>query len=212
MSTDSSTAFSSHVPQDCAPDTDPQSPFWQDAPSVWLTANSYGEEVPDHRTQVLSRWTSKNLYFLFVCPYRELHLKLNPIFDAKTDGLWNWDVAEVFIGAALEPFHRYKEFEMSPRGEWLDLDVDAQIPGLVANPSWSSGFSVAARVETAQNVWYGCMRIPYSEIDAEPATAGHTLRVNFFRSQGPQPLELAWRAPQQASFHAPEKFGILKLV
>ena len=51
------------------------------------------------RTEVRTRWTAQNLYFLFVCPYAQLNLRPNPKTSTETYGLWNWDVAEVFIGA-----------------------------------------------------------------------------------------------------------------
>jgi hypothetical protein len=56
------------------------------------------------------------------------------------------------------------------------------------------------------------MRIPYVAIDKGEAAVDDIFRINFFRSQGPKPVELAWQPPRQASFHAPEKFGTLRLV
>ena len=35
----------------------------------------YGQSQPRYRTEILSRWTEKNLYFLFVCPYEVLNLE-----------------------------------------------------------------------------------------------------------------------------------------
>lgn len=205
-------AISSWAESDSAPDTDPESRFWRGTTPIYLTANSYGKEVPGYRTEVRSRWTSENIYFLFLCPYEQLHLRPDPLLTAKTWELWNWDVAEVFIGSHNDPIHRYKEFEMSPQGEWLDLDINLHQPDKIADHSWSSGFQVAARVEAEVKIWYAFMRIPYASVERGPAAAGNELRINFFRSQGPIPLELAWQAPQQASFHAPEKFGTLQLV
>ena len=73
------------------------------------------------RATVRTRWTEKNIYFLFVSPYDELHLKPNPTTQKETNELWNWDVAEVFIGSDFNDIQRYKEFEVSPQGEWVDL-------------------------------------------------------------------------------------------
>lgn len=204
--------ISSRAEHDSAPDTDPRSSFWQDAPSFILSCDAYGNKVPGHRTEVRSRWTDKNLYFLFACAYEELHLKPSPVLDSKTNGLWNWDVAETFIGSVRDPIHRYKEFEMSPQGEWLDLDINLEKPDKVNVESWSSGFEVAARIEPQEKIWYGFMRIPYASIENGVAAAGNKLRINFFRSQGPKPMEMAWQPPFQPSFHAPEQFGLLRLV
>jgi len=211
MENDPKLALSSRADQDIPPDTDVESEFWRDAPSIYLTSDCYGKYVPGHKSEVRSRWNPENLYFLFICPYEQLHLKPDPSFEAKTWGLWNWDVAEVFVGLIGDPIHHYKEFEMSPLGEWLDLSVDLHRPDKIADHSWQSGFKVAARIDSAANIWYGCMRIPYTALEQGPARSGNVLRVNFFRSQGPLPLELAWQAPQQESFHAPKRFGHLRL-
>jgi hypothetical protein len=55
---------------------------------------------------VRSRWTKNNLYLLFVCKYEELHLKTEPATDRETNALWNWDVAEAFIGSDFANIRR----------------------------------------------------------------------------------------------------------
>ncbi len=193
-------------------DTDPLSAFWRDAAITRMTDDAYGNKIAHHGTEIYSRWDAANLYFLFVCPYQELHLKPNPVTDRPTPGLWNWDVAEAFIGAPEDPIDRYKEFEISPQAEWLDLDIDLKQPDKVALTSWKSGFQVDARIVPETSTWYGSMRIPYAALEAGVAEPGSLLRINFFRSQGTKPVEMAWQPPMQPSFHAPEKFGTLKLV
>jgi hypothetical protein len=206
-----SQATSNFAQDDSAAVTDPVSEFWRDALVTLMTDDVYGNKVAGHATGIRSRWTDSNLYFLFACPYQELHLKPNPVLDQPTNGLWNWDVAEAFIGAPDGPIHRYKEFELSPQGEWLDLDIDLKQPDKVALTSWKSGLRIAARIEQDQKIWYGSMKIPYASLEAGEARAGNILRINFFRSQGAKPVEMAWQPPRQASFHAPEQFGVLKL-
>jgi hypothetical protein len=205
-------AISNFTGCDSAAGTDPQSEFWCNASITWMTDDAYGNKVAGHATEIRSRWTDSNLYFLFACPYQELHLKPNPVLDRGTSGLWNWDVAETFIGAPDGPIEQYKEFELSPQGEWLDLDIDLRQPDKVALTSWKSGFQVAARIEHDRNIWYGSMRIPFASLEAGEAKEGTLLRINFFRSQGTKPVEMAWQPPMQASFRAPEKFGMLKLM
>ena len=61
------------------------------------------------------------LYLLFVNYYQSLNLKPNPVTDADTPQLWNWDVSEAFIGSDFSNIKRYKEFQVSPQGEWIDL-------------------------------------------------------------------------------------------
>ena len=212
MHSDLPQASSKFAKHDSAPDTDPLSTFWMDTQIVTMENDAYGHKVAVHVTEIRSRWTSSNLYFLFVCPYQALHLKPNPVLDKATGELWNWDVAEAFIGSQRDPIHRYREFELSPQGEWLDLDIDLKQPDKVALTGWTSGFQVAARIQHDQKIWYGSMRIPYASIESDEAKAGNLLRINFFRSQGTKPVEIAWQPPRQASFHAPEQFGTLRLV
>jgi hypothetical protein len=123
-------------------------------------------------------------------------------------------VAEAFIGSDFEHIRRYKEFEISPRGEWVDLDINLEHPLPEGGWKWNSGFEVSARIDETAHVWYGAIKIPYSAIDTRPAAPGNRLRINLFRSQGPPNArhEIAWRAPMSNSFHVPEQFGILELV
>jgi hypothetical protein len=195
-------------------DTNPASLFWRDSLPTYMDANAHGKPDPRYRTEVRSRWTANNLYFLFICPYEQLNLKPNPNQAGETNELWNWDVAEVFIGADFKDIRRYKEFEISPQGEWIDLDIDLNKPHHEDGWKWNSGFQVSARIDEAAHVWYGAMRIPYSAIDNRQAARGNMLRINLFRSQGPASARhaIAWSSPMSDSFHVPERFGLLKLV
>jgi hypothetical protein len=195
-------------------DTNPSSSFWSGAVPVFMDGDSYGHRNPKYRTEVRTRWTRQSLYFLFICPYEELSLKPNPRTSTETNELWNWDVAEVFIGSDFNDIRRYKEFEISPQGEWVDLDINLHQPHHEEGWTWNSGFEVSARIDRTNRIWYGAMRIPYSAIDTRPAAEGNVLRANLFRSQGPLSArhEVAWQAPMGNSFHVPERFGSLELV
>jgi hypothetical protein len=205
------TIRSTRAPHDAALDLSPQSPFWRDAPPIFFEGDNYGRPVKQLRTEVRSRWTDSSLYLLFVCPYENLNLKPSPQTKADTNQLWNWDVAEAFIGSDFQHIRRYKEFELSPQGEWLDLDIDLDQPHRNGS-KWNSGFATAARIDPETKIWYGAMRIPFAAIDPHPPHAGSRLRINFFRGQGASRQLLAWQAPMGESFHVPERFGILKLV
>ena len=195
-------------------DTNPASSFWRSALPAYMDADAHGHPVPNYRTEVRTRWTTQNLYFLFICPYEQLNLKPNPKTSTETYELWNWDVAEVFIGTDFTDIKRYKEFEISPQGEWVDLDIDLHKPHHEEGWTWNSGFQVSARIDRANHVWYGAMKIPYSAIDTRPAAAGNVLRINLFRSQGPgtNRHEVTWQPPMADTFHVPERFGLLELV
>jgi hypothetical protein len=123
-------------------------------------------------------------------------------------------VAELFIGSDFQNIRRYKEFELSPQGEWVDLDINLDLPDHTVGWTWNSGFQVAARIDARAKIWYGAMRIPFAALDRRAPAAGNKFRANLFRSQGP-PAErksIAWKAPMSETFHTPEKFGVMELV
>ena len=200
--------------QDIPLTLDPDSAFWSASHSVYLERDSFGKTLPQYRTEVRTRWTKNNLYFLFVCPYHELYLKPDPNLHEETNKLWNWDVAEVFIGSDFGNIKRYKEFEISPQAEWIDLDIDLSKPHHEEGWTWNSGFKVKARIDPGTHIWYGAMRIPLAAVDGRPAVAGNTMRVNLFRSEGRPSRQLAvtWQPPMNDTFHTPERFGLIRLV
>jgi Carbohydrate family 9 binding domain-like len=203
-----------YAAHDVALETDPRSAFWQGAAPVYAEVDSQGKLVPNFRTEVRSRWTKENLYLLYVCPYEELYLKPTPNTVAETNELWNWDVAELFIGSNFKDIRRYKEFEVSPQGEWIDLDINLALPHHEVGWTWNSGFKVAARIDRKAKIWYAVMRIPFASIDEHAPVAGNIFRANLFRSQGPPDRQhaIAWKAPMSNTFHTPERFGQLELV
>jgi hypothetical protein len=195
-------------------DTDPQSDFWREAKPVYINVDARGNPQPHYRSAVRSRWTDQNLYVFFECPYEELYLKTDPNTLSETNELWKWDVAEIFIGSDFKNIRRYKEFEVSPQGEWIDLDIDLALPHHEVGWTWNSGFKVAARIDRKTKIWYGAMCIPFAALDQRSPAAGNKFRVNLFRSQGPPERQhsLAWKAPMTDTFHTPERFGALELV
>jgi hypothetical protein len=199
---------------DASADTDPNSGFWRGAVPILAERDGSGNQVPGHRTEIRSRWTGRYLYFLFTCPYEQLNLKPEPKTETETNELWKWDVAEVFIGSDFKNIRRYKEFEISPQSEWIDLDIDLDAPRHEDGWVWNSGFQASARIDHSTKTWYAFMRIPYGALDTRDATAGNTFRVNFFRSQGARPNRKAivWQPTLRPTFHVPEVFGTLRLV
>src|SRR6266567_4170203 len=171
---------STSAKQDAALELDPSTPFWSATRPVYMDKDSFGKAIPRYRTEVRSRWTKDNLYFLFVCPYEQLHLKPDPNTRQETNELWNWDVAEVFVGSDFADIKRYKEFEVSPQGEWIDLDINLHDPHHENGWKWNSGFETSAKIDPQKHVWYGAMRIPFAAIDPRPPSPGNTLRMNLF--------------------------------
>ena len=197
--------------RDCPLDPDSSTAFWRNAPVTLLARNAYGEPVTGPPTEVRSRWTRRNLYVIFTCPYETLALKPNPDTSRETNRLWEWDVAEVFIRRDDANIRRYREFEVSPQGEWVDVDVDLDRPNHEGGWVWTSGMEVAAHIDSDRRVWTGAMRIPFSSIDSRPVDAGIALRVNFFRWCALDRTSIAWIPTMKHTFHVPEVFGTLLL-
>jgi hypothetical protein len=197
--------------EDCPLDPDSSSAFWRSAPVILLTRNAYGEPLGDPPTEVRSRWTRKSLYVIFTCPYETLSLRPDPVTSRETNRLWEWDVAEVFIRPDDAQIRRYKEFEVSPQGEWVDVDVDLDSPNHEEGWVWTSEMEVASRIDREHKIWNGAMRIPFLSIDPRPAIAGNVLRANFFRWCALDRTSVAWIPTMKPTFHVPEVFGTLLL-
>ena len=214
QSADSGAFRSIYAAKDVSLDTNPRSPFWRGAAPVYAEMDTQGKIIPGYRTEVRSRWTKGSLYLLYTCPYEELYLNPSPVTTAETNELWNWDVAEIFIGSDFKNIRRYKEFEVSPQAEWVDLDINLDLPDHTVGWTWNSGFEVAARIDRKTKIWYAAMRIPFAAIDQRTPAAGTIFRANLFRSQGPpdRHKSITWKPPMTAAFHTPERFGQLELV
>ena len=193
--------------------TDPASIFWRTAQPIYAESGKSGERLPEYRTEIRSRWTKSNVYFLFICPYKQLYLKPNPDVQHETYELWNWNVAEVFIGSDFKDIKRYKEFELSPHNEWIDLDIDLEKPHHEEGWTWNSGFEHAARIDEKNHIWYAALKIPFKALDDRPVKVGNTFRVNCFRTEGgpKHSKEIMWQPVMGETFHVPERFALLRL-
>ena len=192
---------------------DPDSPQWATAPSAKADRDYLNRPIPGPPTEIRSRWTDGHLYLLYICPYTELNLKPDPVLtEEETPRLWNWDVAEAFIGSDIDRITRYKEFQVSPRGEWTDLDVDREDPKTQPGRTWNSGFTVKGRIDPQAKIWYGEMRIPFAAIDARPPEKAREFRIGLYRIAGVDPRTYyAWQPTGQTTFHVPQAFGRLRL-
>ncbi len=214
LSADGPGRIESHrAPFDFALTADPDAPSWKAVKGLWAENSPQGAPTPDNRFEIRSQWTSEHLYFLFVCPYQELTLKPNPSTTTETMKLWEWDVAEIFVGADFDNIRRYREYQVSPQGEWIDLDIDSASLKAEAQYLWNSGFTVKARVDAGKKIWYGEMKIPLASIDLRRPRPGNEMRINFYRLSGKAPARVstAWQPTGQRSHHVPESFGRLVL-
>jgi hypothetical protein len=191
---------------------DPASPHWKSVPAHKAAVDPFGKPAGANAFDFKVQWTPQFVYFHFACPYSDLNLKPSPATKEETNKLWDWDVTEIFIGSDFANIHQYKEYQVSPQSEWVDLDIDRKNPKPQAW-AWNSGFTVAASIDKAKNIWYGAMKIPVSSFAAAPAKAGAEYRMNVYRLAGKAPARqsVMWTPTENRSHHTPEKFGKLVL-
>ena len=198
------------------PTADPAAAFWKGITGVTIERSVLGPVMPEFRAEVRSRWTKDYVYFLFIGPYQKLTLNANPNTVKETYRMWEKDCFEVYLGADFENTNRYREFQMSPAGEFLYLDIDSKKdkPGFNGEQNWDSGMKVKARIDDKKKIWYGEMRIPIPAVDKRPAQAGNEMRINLYRQDGEPPNRdfLAWQPPMVWNPHHPEIFGTLRLM
>ncbi len=159
-------------------------------------------------------WTDASLYFLFICPYRALNVFLPADSGRPRDKLWDRDVVEIFLGDDWNNIRHYREFEIAPTGDWIDLAIDLDKPG--SGHGWRSGWRTAAAIDEAAHKWYAAAAIPLKSVSSGPVQVGTRWRMNLYRieGQGPdserrflcwQPTCVVGRDPN----HVPEAFGTL---
>ncbi len=204
---------STYAAKDWNPAADPNSAEWSGITGIEARKSFFDEDAALPPTEVRSRWSQKNLYLLFICPYQKLNLKPNPVTSAETNQLWNWDVAEAFIGSDYLRTSRYKEFQVSPQGEYVDLDIDRDHPREQKGVEWQSGFSVAAQIDRNKKNWYAEMKIPFDSLDIKSPKPGNELRIGLYRIEGAEPnrIYVTWRPTGATTFHVPGAFGSLVL-
>jgi hypothetical protein len=171
-------------------------------------------EYPQSRTAMKVFWTDDDLYLLFRCPYSDLNLFLPPDHAGPRVGLWDRDVVEMFLGDDWQNIRHYREFEIAPTGDWIDLAIDLDHPS--KDHSWRSGWEMQARIDETHKLWYAAARIPLKSISAQQVKAGTKWRMNLYRIDGlgadPQRHFLCWQptcVQNRDPNHVPENFGTL---
>jgi len=172
-----------------------------------------GQEAAGVQSEVRAFWTDTAIYLLFICPYKVLNLFTPAQPDAPRNKLWDRDVVEIFLGSDWEHQRRYREFEIAPTGDWIDLAIDLDKRS-GNDRSWRSGWTTTARIDTAHKVWYAAARIPLRAISDTPVVRGSRWRGNLYRidGEGPDSVRsfLCWRpscVTDRDPNHVPERFG-----
>jgi alpha-galactosidase len=182
---------------------------WRNAKPVLFDSDWQGKNADPHRqTEVRLLWTPESLYLKFVARYRRTTVFDDAKPSGRRDKLWDRDVAEVFLQPDPQQPRRYKEFEVSPNGFWIDLEI--------ANGSLrhiKSGLGRRVNIDEPKKTWTAELAIPMQSLTQtfDPAAVW---RVNFFRVEGPTEPRFysSWQPTNtpRPNFHVPERFGYLK--
>jgi hypothetical protein len=194
---------------------DPAAAVWKSAATQIIMKDCSREiDYPQVKSAVSAFWTDSDVYFLFECPYTELNLFLPAKHDSARVGLWDRDVVEMFLGDDWTNIRHYREFEIAPTGDWIDLAIDLDHES--SDHSWRSGWKTAARIDERKKVWYAAARIPLASVSTKKIEAGSRWRMNLYRIDGlgadPQRHFLCWQptcVQNRDPNHVPEHFGTL---
>ena len=182
---------------------------WQNASPVTFYSDWQGKNAdPERETKVRVLWSRQHLYLRFECRYRELFLFEDSDPNGRRDHLWDRDVAEAFLQPDPSRESFYREFEVSPNGMWVDLDI---FPGGLAD--LKSGVQRSVVLNEKSRTWTAELAIPLKSLTTsfDPAAIW---RVNFYRVEGRKEPRayLAWQPTHtpQPNFHVPSAFGVLR--
>ena len=141
-----------HVKRASELNTDPRSKTWVHASSAWIIADCSTKnfDYPKLKTEVRAFYTDTDLYLLFVSPYTELNLWLPPDPTKDHLKLWDRDVVEFFLGDDWTDIKHYREFEIAPTGDWVDLAIDLGKEKYEA--AWESGWQRQGRIDEANHI------------------------------------------------------------
>jgi hypothetical protein len=181
---------------------------WQTAPPVVFDHDWRGQNADLLRsTEVRLLWLPETLFLRFTARYRELNVFEDSDANGRRDHLWDRDVAEVFLQPDASDPWIYKEFEFSPNGMWIDLDVNH---GVLSNSR--SGLVRRVTVSAAEKIWIAEAGIPMKGLTAA-FDPGKSWLVNFFRIEGAVEPRFysAWNPTDtpEPSFHVPKAFAPL---
>ena len=210
------TIVAARVRSPIALDAERPSSEWNQAEPISFCADWQGKSVgSDLETTVRCLWSAARclwsaatLYLRFECRYRELFVFPDADANGRRDHLWDRDVAEAFLQPDPSRSRHYREFEVSPNGQWIDLAIS---PDGLAN--LNSGLARSVWLDEASHTWTAELAIPMSSLtqNFDPAAAW---RVNFYRVEGPQEPRryLAWQPTRtdQPNFHVPSAFGEMR--
>lgn len=162
---------------------------------------------PFRETEVRVLWTEKTLFLRFRCKYRTITVFPDAELNGRRGQLWDRDVAEAFLQPDATNPRRYKEFEVSPNGQWIDLDIS---PG--KKQDLRSALQRRVVLDESAKAWVAELAIPMKCL-TDCFSPAAIWRVNFYRVEGSAEPRFysAWRptGTPVPNFHVPEAFGEL---
>jgi hypothetical protein len=197
---------------------DPNAAMWRNAKSASIVKDCARKiDYPALKTEVKAFWTDDDIYFLFVCPYDALNLFLPTQNDKPRRGLWDRDVVEIFLGDDWQNIRHYREYEIAPTGDWIDLAIDLDKKD--GDRGWQSGWKTKARIDEGSHTWYAAAKIPLKSVSEAAVKPGTRWRMNLYRieGQGADPVRhfMCWQetcAGKRDPNHVPENFGTLVFI
>ena len=192
------------------PDADgfPTLSSWELAAPLRFSTDWQGKNAdPERETEVRLLWTPESLYLRFRARYRVITVFLDAEPNGRRDQLWDRDVVEAFLQTDPTHLRRYKEFEVSPNGFWIDLDI-----GSGEKHNLKSGLRRRVILNEAAKTWVAEIALPMKYL-VERFDPAATWRVNFYRVEGAAEPRFysAWQPTRTPApnFHVPEAFGEL---
>ena len=192
------------------PDADgfPSPSSWERSAPLRFNADWQGRNADAEReTEVRLLWTPESLYLRFHVRFRVITIFPDAEPNGRRDEIWDRDVAEVFLQPDPSHIRRYKEFEVSPNGFWIDLDI---APG--EKHDLKSGLRRRVTLNEAAKTWVAELVLPMKCL-VEHFDPAATWRVNFYRVEGAGEPRFysAWQPTRTSvpNFHVPEAFGEL---
>ena len=203
------TAVALYLKEQIGPDGFPVQASWEKAPAIRFSSDWRGRQAdPQRETEVRLLWTRGTLFLRFVARYRELHVFPDARPDGWRDQLWDRDVAEAFLQPDARDPLVYKEFEVSPNGYWIDLNISHG-----ETQEMDSGLRRRVVQDAQAHTWTAELAIPMKSLS--PAfDPTKTWRANFYRVEGKAEPRFysAWSPTMtpQPNFHVPGAFGHLE--
>lgn len=181
----------------------PSAAQWADAPTSWFRHDWQGRPLAGPQsTRVQLLRGADRLHLRFICKYEALSSFDREASATELWPMWERDVVEVFLQSPERAgLKSYREVEVSPRGQVLEIQVEASGKKRVVGES-----RARVQVDAGHKVWTAELSMPM-----RGAESGW--RLNLFRveGQGPDRVYSAWSPTGTTTpdFHVPAAFGRL---